>query len=86
MDMKRAYYEDIELFKSGVVLFWTICLLAVLFTIPLYASNYWLYLFNLILVHIILAVGLNILSARQGKFRLGMPGSLLLAPMQRFSS
>src|SRR5450759_3871644 len=74
MDMKRAYYEDIELFKSGVILFWTISLLVVLFTIPLYASNYWLYLFNLIMVHIILAVGLNILVGSTGQISLGHAG------------
>src|SRR5450759_98787 len=74
MDMKRAYYEDIELFKSGVILFWTISLLVMLFTIPLYASNYWVYLFNIIMVHIILAVGLNILVGSTGQISLGHAG------------
>ena len=61
MDMKRAYYEDIELFKSGTILFWAIVLMVGLFTLPLFSTNYYLYLFNLIMVHVILAVGLNIL-------------------------
>jgi branched-chain amino acid transport system permease protein len=74
MDMKRAYYEDIELFKSGVIIFWTISLIALLFTIPLFASNYWLYLFNLIMVHVILAVGLNILVGSTGQISLGHAG------------
>ena len=74
MDMKRAYYEDIELFKSGVIIFWAIILMAVLFTIPLYASNYYLYLFNLIMVHIILTVGLNILVGSTGQISLGHAG------------
>jgi branched-chain amino acid transport system permease protein len=74
MDMKRAYYEDIELFKSGVIIFWTISLIALLFTIPLFASNYWLYLFNLIMVHVILAVGLNILIGSTGQISLGHAG------------
>jgi hypothetical protein len=30
MDMKRDYYEDIQLFQSGVVLAWTVVLLLVL--------------------------------------------------------
>ena len=67
MDMKRAYYEDIELFKSGTILFWTIVLLVALFTLPLISSNYYLYLFNLIMVHVILAVGLNILVGSTGQ-------------------
>jgi branched-chain amino acid transport system permease protein len=74
MDMKRAYYEDIELFKSGVIIFWTISLMVLLFTIPLYSSNYALYLFNLIMVHIILAVGLNILVGSTGQISLGHAG------------
>ena len=74
MDMKREYYEDIQLFSSGVVLFWTVALLAVLFTIPLYTQNYYIYLFNLIMVHIILAVGLNILVGSTGQMALGHAG------------
>ncbi len=74
MDMKRAYYEDIELFKSGTILFWTISLMAALLTIPLFASNYHLYLLNLIMVHVILAVGLNILVGSTGQISLGHAG------------
>jgi branched-chain amino acid transport system permease protein len=74
MDMKRAYYEDIELFKSGTIFFWTLCLMILLFTLPLLASNYYLYLFNLIMVHAILAVGLNILVGSTGQISLGHAG------------
>jgi hypothetical protein len=55
MDMKRAYYEDIELFKTGAILFRTIVLMVALFTILLISTNYYLYHFNLILVQVILA-------------------------------
>lgn len=74
MDMKRAYYEDIELFKSGTILFWAIALMVALFTLPLISTNYYLYLFNLIMVHIILAVGLNILVGSTGQISLGHAG------------
>lgn len=74
MDMKRAYYEDIELFKSGTILFWAIVLLVALFTLPLLSTNYYLYLFNLIMVHVILAVGLNILVGSTGQISLGHAG------------
>ena len=74
MDMKRAYYEDIELFKGGTIFFWTICLLAALLIIPFFSSNYYLYLFNLIMVHIILVVGLNILVGSTGQISLGHAG------------
>src|SRR3989339_1591108 len=74
MDMKRDYYEDVQLFKSGVVLFWTSALLILLFTIPLYAPNYYIYLLNSIMVHVILAVGLNILAGSTGQISLGHAG------------
>ncbi|MBU4121149.1 MAG: branched-chain amino acid ABC transporter permease [Proteobacteria bacterium] len=74
MDMKRDYYEDIQLFKSNVVLFWSAVLLIALFTIPLYAPNYYIYLLNIIMVHVILAVGLNILVGSTGQISLGHAG------------
>lgn len=74
MDMKRDYYEDVQLFESNVVLFWSVLLLAFLFTLPLYAPPYRFYLFNLIMVHVILAVGLNVLVGYTGQISLGHAG------------
>jgi len=74
MDMRRDYYEDIELFKSGTILFWTIVLFIVLLFLPLISSSYHVYLYNLILVHIILAIGLNILVGSTGQITLGHAG------------
>ncbi|MBA4397359.1 MAG: branched-chain amino acid ABC transporter permease [Syntrophus sp. (in: bacteria)] len=74
MDMKRDYYEDIRLFKSNVVIFWTVALLIALFTVPLYVVGYNVYLLNIIMVHVILAVGLNILVGSTGQISLGHAG------------
>ncbi|MBW2560108.1 MAG: branched-chain amino acid ABC transporter permease [Deltaproteobacteria bacterium] len=74
MDMKREYYEDIELFKSGTILFWAVVLLAALLAAPLLLSPYYVYLFNLVLVHVIVAVGLNILVGSTGQIALGHAG------------
>ncbi len=74
MDMKRSYYEDIELFKSGVILFWSIIFLLVLFALPLYLSDYSLYLLSLIMVYVIVSVGLNILVGSTGQISLGHAG------------
>ena len=71
MDMKREYYEDVELFSSNVVLFWSLAFLVFLFTLPIYTPNYYVYLLNLIMVHVILAVGLNILVGYTGQISLG---------------
>ncbi|HPR55027.1 MAG TPA: branched-chain amino acid ABC transporter permease, partial [Deltaproteobacteria bacterium] len=74
MDMKRDYYEDIELFSSGTILFWSVAFLVLLFTLPLYIPSYNIYLLNIILVHVILAVGLNILVGYTGQISLGHAG------------
>ena len=72
--MKRDYYEDIQLFESRVVLFWSAAFLLFLFTLPLYIPPYHFYLLNLIMVHVILAVGLNILVGYTGQISLGHAG------------
>ena len=91
MDMKRDYYEDVKLFESGVVLFWSVALMLFLVTIPLFTANYYIYLLNVIMVHIILAVGLNILVGSTGQISLGHAGffaigaygtALLMAKLQ----
>ncbi|MEA3471299.1 MAG: branched-chain amino acid ABC transporter permease, partial [Thermodesulfobacteriota bacterium] len=74
MDMKREYYEDIELFSSNVILFWSAAFFVFLFTLPIWAENYYIYLLNIILVHVILAVGLNILVGYTGQISLGHAG------------
>ncbi len=74
MDMKRDYYEDIALFKSNVVLFWTVVLLLFLLVFPFFVSNYHIYLLNIIMVHVIMAVGLNILVGSTGQISLGHAG------------
>ncbi|MBI4621536.1 MAG: branched-chain amino acid ABC transporter permease [Desulfobacterales bacterium] len=74
MDKKLDYYEDIQLFQSNVVLIWTIAFLFFLFTLPLYAPSYYIYLFNLTMVHVILAIGLNILVGNTGQISLGHAG------------
>ena len=83
MDRKRNYYEDIQLFESGVVLFWTVALLVFLFTLPLYAPSYYMFLLSLIMVHAIMAVGLNILMGYTGQISLGHAGFLPSAPTVR---
>jgi branched-chain amino acid transport system permease protein len=74
MDMKRDYYEDVELFRSGTILTWSIVLLVFLFTLPVYLPSYNIYLLNIIMVNIILAVGLNILVGYTGQISLGHAG------------
>ncbi|MDI7260947.1 MAG: branched-chain amino acid ABC transporter permease [Thermodesulfobacteriota bacterium] len=79
MDMKRNYYEDIELFKSKTVFAWTILFLIFLAVLPWLIQKYHLlglsiYVVNLITIHAIVAIGLNILVGYTGQISMGHAG------------
>jgi len=74
MDMKRDYYEDVQLFKTNTALGLTILLLAALAALPFLVGDYALYVLNLIAIHCIVAIGLNILVGYTGQISLGHAG------------
>ena len=74
MDMKRDYYEDVELFSSPVVVFWFIFLIGSLYLFPFFAGNYYIYVANYIAINIIVATGLNLLVGYTGQISLGHAG------------
>ncbi|MBW2615469.1 MAG: branched-chain amino acid ABC transporter permease [Deltaproteobacteria bacterium] len=74
MDMKRDYYEDIQLLDSKVLWFWFLMLIAALITFPLIAPNYYIYIANYMAINVIVTVGLNILVGYTGQISLGHAG------------
>ena len=74
MDMKRDYYEDIQLCRTNTVLAGTIVLLTSLVVLPFLVGNYSLYVINLIAINAIVAIGLNILVGYTGQISLGHAG------------
>ena len=74
MDMKRNYYEDIQLFSSGVVVFWLAALMLFLTAFPFLFKNYFVYVANYIAINIIVVIGLNILVGYTGLISLGHAG------------
>lgn len=79
MDIKRSYYEDIELFKSRTILVSSLLFFAFLMILPwIVAKTHILglsiYLVNLIIIHCIVAIGLNILVGYTGQISLGHAG------------
>ncbi len=74
MDMKRDYYEDVQLFTSGTILFWFIILILSLAVFPFLFKNYYVYVVNIMAIHIIVALGLNILVGYTGQISLGHAG------------
>lgn len=74
MDMKRNYYEDVQLFSSGVVVFWFSVLIGVVYLFPQVVDNYYIYAANYIAINIIVAAGLNLLVGYTGQISLGHAG------------
>jgi len=74
MDMKRDYYEDVQLFSSGVKVFWFILLMLFLALFPFLFKNYYVYVANYIAINIIVAIGLNLLVGYTGQISLGHSG------------
>lgn len=78
MDMKRDYYEDVQLFSSGVVVFWFAILILFLAAFPFLFKNYYVYMANYMAINIIVAIGLNLLVGYTGQISLGHAGFFAL--------
>ncbi len=74
MDMKRDYYEDVQLFASGAGVFWFVALIIFLVSFPFLFKNYYVYVANYIAINVIVAVGLNLLVGYTGQISLGHAG------------
>lgn len=74
MDMKRDYFEDVQLCTSGTVVFWLAVLLAGLAVFPFLARNYYVYMANYLAINVIVVIGLNILVGYTGQVSLGHAG------------
>jgi branched-chain amino acid transport system permease protein len=69
-----TYAQDMAILRTKTHWALLIALLALLFTAPLYWSNYWLSVFNLIGITVIAAIGLNILLGYCGQLSFGHVG------------
>ena len=74
MDMKRNYFEDIRFPNSGAQVFWLVLLIASLAVFPFFSGSYLIYTVNLTAIHVIVALGLNILVGYTGQISLGHAG------------
>ncbi len=74
MDMKRDYYEDVQLFRTRTILAATLVLMVCLSVLPFVVGEYTLYIVNLIAINSIVAIGLNILVGYTGQISLGHAG------------
>lgn len=72
--MKRDYFDDVRLARSGVAKFWLAILIIGLSIVPLIGSPFLLYTLNLMAVNAIVALGLNILVGYTGQISLGHAG------------
>jgi len=79
VDIKRSYYEDIQLFKSRTILVWSLIFFGFLIVLPWIVEKthflgFSIYLLNLIIIHCIVVIGLNILVGYTGQISMGHAG------------
>lgn len=74
MDMKRSYYEDLRLFGSLPQVLWFLAIIAALVVYPFIFGSYYTYVLSYIAIHVIVALGLNILVGYTGQVSLGHAG------------
>lgn len=74
MDMKRSHYEDLRLFDTWPQLLWTVLVAAALGVAAFTAGNYHLYVIGYAAIHVIVALGLNVLVGYTGQVSLGHAG------------
>ena len=74
MDIKRSYFEDVRLFDTPYQVVWTLILLAFLAGFPFVAGSYYTYVLGYTAIHIMVALGLNILVGYTGQISLGHAG------------
>ena len=74
MDMKRDYYEDIQLLDSKTKIFWFAVMFVVLAALPFIMPSYLISDINFYAINILVAIGLNILVGFTGQISLGHAG------------
>jgi branched-chain amino acid transport system permease protein len=78
MAARTDYLEEIRLFKGVAGKTWFVVLLAMLLAIPVTVESYLVFLVALAAVHIIIAVGLNLLTGYTGQISLGHAGFIAI--------
>ena len=78
MDVRTDYLQEIRLFRSMAAKCWFALLLVVLLVIPAVVESYLVYLLALAAVHIIIAIGLNLLIGYTGQISLGHAGFMAI--------
>ena len=73
-DLKTNYFEDLQLFENRLQIFWTVVLVALLFSLPFFVKTYYLTIINFMAVNVIVALGLNLLVGNTGQISLGHAG------------
>ena len=78
MDMRRDYYEDVQLLRTGVHRFWFVALIVGLAILPLFVRSYTVYTLSYLAVNVVVAVGMNVLVGYTGRVSLGHAGFLAI--------
>lgn len=71
MEIKTDYFDDIKIFKETSTLVWFVLVMGLLFSAPLFAGDYVIYMLSLSAIYTIVSLGLNLLSGFAGQISLG---------------
>jgi len=78
MDLRRDYYEDLQLCNSTFSRFWLIGFLGLLGVLPFFLPNYTLYTLNYLGCQVLVAIGMNILVGYTGQISIGHSGFMAI--------
>ncbi len=78
MDMKRDYYEDVQLLRRMPARVSFVAMLLALAALPALVPNYTVYTLNFLATSVIVALGMNILVGYTGQVSLGHAGFLAI--------
>lgn len=76
MDLKRDYYEDLQVCRSAFGRVWLIGFLLLLGLLPFLVPGYTLYTLNYLAAYVLVATGMNILVGYTGQISIGHAGFL----------
>jgi branched-chain amino acid transport system permease protein len=78
MDLRTDYRDEIRLFRSTAARVWAGAGLAILLLVPAAVERYLVYLLALAATHVVIAIGLNLLTGYAGQVSLGHAGFMAI--------
>ena len=73
-ELKRSYWEDIQLFRYRSDFRWYLLLVFLLLVLPIFIGDFYVSQFNVVFIYSIVSVGMMLLTGYTGQLSLGHVG------------